>query len=623
MTLRSIPGGRSARSATDEQLKLGVELAGIGIFQTDFESTRTQFSPELCEMLRLPAGTELSYDQAHQLVHPDDQQTMRADIEAAVQAGANGYWSGAYRLLRADGEVRWASIRGRRIYRTTRHGPKPIRGFGVVIDITEIMNKDEALRENELRLRFALEAAQMGTFEAKLDDTEAIVDAQAARLLGLPEGTRTVSPEVLRRHVPSGDLKASDAKKERLTQHGEAYHHEFRFCLPDGSERWLSAHADIRANRIFGLNFDITERKLAEARLQESEERLRIATHSAQLGVFEWHAETDTSVWENERMYQIFGRSRTEGPLSRHQFVADYLHPDDAHGFSLALEAARKSDGPLNITVRIKLPGSAQRWIQIDGSFHAAIDGSRLTGVVADITERKLLEQRTRDLSRSLVTIQEEERQKIAQELHDSTAQHFVAASLTLMQIRGGAPLSEEHTRRWDEAEHCLQEGLRELRSFSYLMHPPTLQPTRLRSSLRQYIEGYSRRSGINVDLRLGAKADTLPYEVQRTLLRIVQEGLANIHRHAATTRAAVQLSFIGGRLHLIIKDNGHGFGRATEAGFKFGRGLAGIDARARHYDGHLRIHGGPEGTVLQIVLPLSTAVPSGAVAPWAFPPFS
>jgi two-component system NarL family sensor kinase len=146
-------------------------------------------------------------------------------------------------------------------------------------------------------------------------------------------------------------------------------------------------------------------------------------------------------------------------------------------------------------------------------------------------------------------------------------------------------------------------------------MHPPTLQSTRLRSSLRQYIEGYSRRSGINVDLRLGAKADTLPYEVQRTLLRIVQEGLANIHRHAAATRAAVQLSFIGGRLHLIIKDNGHGFGRATEAGFKFGRGLAGIDARARHYDGRLRIHGGPEGTTLHIWIPLTTTtaqVPTG-----------
>jgi PAS domain S-box-containing protein len=614
MSFRVIPGGYdflrslSAHGGTGEVLELAVELAGLGIFENDLQRMHTRYSPELCRMLGILTGTELPYQENGRFVHEDDRQAMRVDIEAAANSDARGLWSGIYRLVRADGEVRWASIRGRRIYRTTRHGPKPIRGFGVVIDITGIMNKDEALRENELRLRFALEAAQMGTFEAKLDNTEAIVDAQAARLLGLPEGTRTVSPEVLRRHVPSGDLKASDAKKERLTQHGEAYHHEFRFCLPDGSERWLSAHADIRANRIFGLNFDITERKLAEARLQESEERLRIATHSAQLGVFEWHAETDTSVWENERMYQIFGRSRTEGPLSRHQFVADYLHPDDAHGFSLALEAARKSDGPLNITVRIKLPGSAQRWIQIDGSFHAAIDGSRLTGVVADITERKLLEQRTRDLSRSLVTIQEEERQKIAQELHDSTAQHFVAASLTLMQIRGGAPLSEEHTRRWGEAEHCLQEGLRELRSFSYLMHPPALQSAKLGSALRQYIEGFAQRTGIHVGLRLDAEADALPFELQLALLRIVQEGLANIHRHAAATRAAVQLRFIRGRLHLIIKDNGHGFGRATEAGFKYGRDLAGIDARARHHDGKLRIQRGAHGAMLHIVIPLSTA---------------
>jgi signal transduction histidine kinase len=307
-------------------------------------------------------------------------------------------------------------------------------------------------------------------------------------------------------------------------------------------------------------------------------------------------------------MYQIFGRSRTDGPLNRHRFVADYLHPDDAHGFSLALEAARTSDGPLNTAVRMNLPGGAQRWIQIDGMFHATSDGSRLTGVVADITERKLLEQRTRDLSRTLVTIQEDERQKIAQELHDSTAQHLVAASLILMKLRGAGPLSEDQNRQWDEAEHCLQEGLQELRSFSCLMHPPALQSARLRATLQQYVQGYSGRSGITVDLRLGAKADTLPYELQRTLLRIVQEGLANIHRHAAATHAAIQVKFIGGRLHLVIKDNGHELGRAPEAEFKFGRGLAGIDARARHHDGRLRIHGGPRGTMLHIVIPLGAA---------------
>jgi PAS domain S-box-containing protein len=444
----------------------------------------------------------------------------------------------------------------------------------------------------------------MGTFEAKLNGSEAIVDAQAARLLGLPEGARAVSPEVLRKQVASEDLNASDVEKERLTQNGEAYRHEFRFRLPDGTERWLRAHADIRGNRIFGLNFDITERKLAEARLQESEERLRLAAHSVQLGVFEWHAETDTSVWENERMYQIFGRSRTDGPLNWRQF-ANYLHPDDAHRFSSAVNAARQRTSPLHIVTSFTRADGAQRWIQVDGKFHTTNDGARLIGVVADVTERKWLEQRTRDLSRNLVTIQEDERQKIAQELHDSTAQHFVAASLVLTRLRGREPVNAQG-HQWDEVERCLQEGLRELRSFSYLMHPPALQSAKLGSTIRQHVEGYAQRTGINADFCLDDAADALPFELQRAVLRIVQEGLANIHRHAAATHAAIQLRFVGGRLHLIIKDNGRGLCRAAEAGFKFGRGLAGIDARARHHDGQLMIQGGSHGTTLHIVIPLS-----------------
>jgi PAS domain S-box-containing protein len=410
---------------------------------------------------------------------------------------------------------------------------------------------------------------------------------------------------VLRKEVATEDLDASDVKKERLTQHGQAYQHEFRFRLPDGSERWLSAHADIRANRIFGLNFDITERKLAEARLQESEERLRIAAHSAELGVFEWQPETDTSVWENDRVYQIFGRSRADGPLNWRQF-AHYLHPNDAHRFSSVVKAARQCGSPLHIVTSITRADGAQRWIRVDGKFRTTNGGTRLIGVVADITERKWLEQRTRDLSINLVTIQEDERQKIAQELHDSTAQHFVAARLGLMSLRQRDGAADAQAPQWDEVDRCLQEGLRELRSFSYLMHPPALESAKLGSSIRQYVEGYAQRTGINLDLRLGAKADALPFELQRAVLRIVQEGLANIHRHAAATRAAIQLRFIGGRLHVIIKDNGRGLGRAAEAGFKFGRGLAGIDARARHQEGRLRIQG-LHGTMLHIVIPLKT----------------
>src|SRR5262245_58410175 len=217
-----------------------------------------------------------------------------------------------YRLRGCDGAYHWIEDIG--IPRHARDGT--FLGYiGSCTDVTHLKATEAALRESELRLRFALEAAQMGTFEADIAATEAIIDAQEARLLGLPEGTCVASAEKLRRCIPLDDLNASDAKRRRLTEHGEAYHHEFRFRMPDGSERWLSGHADVRGNRIFGVNFDITERKLAEVQLRESEARLRVATSAASLGVFERDLKADRTVWLNDRMYEIFGRSRVDGPL--------------------------------------------------------------------------------------------------------------------------------------------------------------------------------------------------------------------------------------------------------------------------------------------------------------------
>ena len=180
----------------------------------------------------------------------------------------------------------------------------------------------------------------MGTFEGDIAGTEATIDAQEARLLGLPEETRVVSTDELRARIPLGDLQVSDAKRERLERHGEAYHHEFRISMPDGSVRWLSAYAAIRAGRIFGVNFDVTPRKLAEIALGESETRLQIATSGAALGVFERDIKADRTVWVNDRMYEIFGRTRADGSLTRQQFVEDYLHPDDVDAFEAALKDA-------------------------------------------------------------------------------------------------------------------------------------------------------------------------------------------------------------------------------------------------------------------------------------------
>ena len=91
--------------------------------------------------------------------------------------------------------------------------------------------------------------------------------------------------------------------------------------MADGGERWLSAHASLKADRIFGVSFYVSKRKRSEMALAESAARLRIATNGAALGVFEWDARADCTVWENERMYEIFGRTRADGSLSKQQFV--------------------------------------------------------------------------------------------------------------------------------------------------------------------------------------------------------------------------------------------------------------------------------------------------------------
>lgn len=485
-------------------------------------------------------------------------------------------------------------------------GLEPVRSLGVVVDITHLKETEDALRESEARLRFALEAAQMGTFDVDMAGSRAVIDAQEAKLLGLPPDTRIVAADELRKRVPFEDLKKSDLKKERLTQHREAYHHEFRLRMPDGSERWLSAHADVRANRIFGVNYDITDRRLAEVELQDSKARLRMATNAAALGVFEWDPETDSTIWENERMYEIFARAKADGPLNKRQLVIDYLHPDDERDFDAALEKALQNHSDFHVTCRIRRQDEAERWLQIDGTSRATADihSPRLVGVVADITERRMLEQRAKDLAASLVTIQEDERRRISQKLHDSTAQHLVAAKINLLSLNPKGGRRSPQRRKWQETQNSLREAMRELRVFSYLMHPPFLESHGVCKAIRQFVTGFADRSGLRVKLALNGKVDQLPFEMQRTLLRIAQEALANVHRHATASRVTLSLRWMAGCVHLVIVDDGRS-GRASSGP---GGGIRGMMARTHQYGGDLRVRSGVTGTTVHAVLPANLA---------------
>src|SRR5262249_51341869 len=125
--------GHPTRPSLDlgrELLRLAVQVGGIGIFETDLEAKRTRFSDELCAILGIPPGTELSYAEASRLIDERDRDGIRRSVEAARTAADRGKWNRVCRVVRADGAVRWVSIHGRRLYRDTPRGPRPVRSLG-------------------------------------------------------------------------------------------------------------------------------------------------------------------------------------------------------------------------------------------------------------------------------------------------------------------------------------------------------------------------------------------------------------------------------------------------------------------------------------------------------------
>jgi signal transduction histidine kinase len=211
------------------------------------------------------------------------------------------------------------------------------------------------------------------------------------------------------------------------------------------------------------------------------------------------------------------------------------------------------------------------------------------------------------ELSSQLLALQEEERQRIARELHDSTAQHLVAAHLGLSSLEAEVRQSPAGRKVLAEVEGLLTEALRELRIFTYLLHPPNLAQDGLQATLRDFAEGFAGRTGLVARIRIPEEVDELPPELQRAILRVVQEALTNVHRHADASRVSVNARITSGRLVACIRDNGHGMTDAArpDGPIRMGVGVTGMRARLEQFDGSLRIRTGRGGTSILAMVPV------------------
>jgi signal transduction histidine kinase len=231
-----------------------------------------------------------------------------------------------------------------------------------------------------------------------------------------------------------------------------------------------------------------------------------------------------------------------------------------------------------------------------------------LRRIQADLESQ--VEQRTaalRQLSSRLLSLQDMERRRIARELHDSLGQYLVGLKLNAHMLRQ-APGSEE---LWLEADRLMEQCISEVRTLSYLLHPPTMDAAGFVSAAGWYVEGYGQRSGINVTLDAPSDLSRLPDAIELALFRVLQEALTNVHRHSGATTAAVVVRQDAENLILEIKDNGNGIPedllrhfQSTGAGV--GVGIAGIRERVRELGGRLTLESSSGGTLVRVTVPFN-----------------
>jgi PAS domain S-box-containing protein len=484
---------------------------------------------------------------------------------------------------------------------------------------------EEALTLTQERLRLLVESVKDYAIFA-LDSTGRVVswNAGAGRINGYQLS------EIFGRHfscfyTPEDIAQGKPDAALRVATEAGRFEEEAWRVRKDGSRFWANvvitpwrdASGELRG--FAKVTRDISERKQAEEELQQREELMNAFFAASPMGL----AILDTD-FRFQRVNATLSAMTGQTVEACHEKTIDEVMCGFASQVKLWLEQVAATGTPvLNCELSGQRPGDGAElghWIT---SYFPVISRNgqlrQIGAIMVDITERTRAEEALREsedtlrrLSAQLIRIQDDERRRLARELHDSVGQCLAALKINLEVLHSSGQelaLDGKPGRALSEALTLADQCLTDTRTISHLLHPPLLDRVGLPSALRWYVDGFVERSGIRVKLHLPPSFTRLEPDLETTLFRIVQESLTNIHRHSGSPTAEIRLAADAESVMLEVTDHGGGIPperlrRCNGGRAALGVGIAGMRERVRQFGGHLEVRSSPQGTTIQASLP-------------------
>jgi PAS domain S-box-containing protein len=583
-------------SLANDRLHLALEASKTMGWEWNLKTGRLSWFGDLQNVFGIPSDSFVGQrEDLYRYVHPEDHALVANAVDEARKK--RKLYAAEFRVIRADGTVRWVAGRGQFYYGS--YGDAQ-RMLGIAVDITDRRHAQESLH----LFRKLIDESSDG-IEVVEPETLRFLDVNDRSCRDLGYTREELLSLTVRDIDPRLDEFAEKIEKE--LKESEFVTFESLHQRKDGSTYPVEINLKrVHLDRAYNITIvrDITERKRAEEALRGKSEQLTEAQRLAGLGSWHWDARTDSITW-SEEVYRLHGLD-PELPAPSFKEHAGLFTAESWDRLQQAIRETLQAGTPYELDVEVIGSGSPTKWATARGEPIRDMGGQimGLRGTTQDITARKLADVVLASISGKLIEAQEQERRRIARELHDDIGQRLALLAIELGQLQQSSSNPTGFSGRLGKLQTQTSEIAADVQSLSHELHSSRLQYLGLAAALKGFCQEFSEQQKVEVDFKTWDLPTPLSPEISLCFFRVLQEGLNNAAKHSGVRQFEVRLWGTPEGIHLTIGDSGVGFDvGATKV--SRGLGLISMQERLRLLNGTLAIESQRQrGTRLHASMP-------------------